>query len=398
MMHLSRFSDIMAKCSSCAFCQATCPVFQADLTETHMPRARMQIIRGSLLRDELPVSGRVREVVDRCLMCGNCHRTCPAGVPIDSIVACARHALHPGGSVNPLVRPFFRSFLENRGHTALAAAALRMGRFAYPKGLPLPAAEPFLKTHRGVFPARGETRAKVAYFVGCATNSFYPDTALAALRALTENGVEVTVVPDLSCCGMPTLAGGDLALAESLAKKNIAALAALSADAIVTDCTTCGLVFKKKIPELLAEENDDWKQKAQAVSAKVFEATEYLMNLGLVKAPAPRPVRATYHVPCHRSWSPGLDDAPRRALARVPELFLAEMDRPDACCGAGGAYFTRDPVLSEKIREPKIADIENLSVSMIVTQCPMCRSYLAQAFPEKSVVHPVSLLCPADAV
>lgn len=395
MMDLARFSLIMDKCSHCAFCQATCPVYSADLTETHMPRARMQLIRASLLTDELPVTSRIRDIVDRCLLCGNCHRTCPAQVPIDSIVACARHALHPRGTLNPLVRTVLHSFMRRRQYMPLIASAARMAKFAYPKGMPLPVAEPFLKTHSGVFPAKGETRAKVAYFVGCATNSFYPDTAKATLLALTENGVEVTVVPDASCCGMPAISSGELDLARDLARKNLAALGTEGIDAIVTDCTTCGMVFKKKIPELF-EGGSEENKAAQALSAKIVEATEYLMNLGLVKDPPARPLRATYHIPCHRSWSEGLDEAPRKALAQVPDLTLSEMEKPDACCGAGGAYFTKDPALSENILSPKAADIAAQDVSVIVTQCPMCRAWLSSAFPDKNVIHPVSLLCGGD--
>jgi len=82
-------------------------------------------------------------------------------------------------------------------------------------------------------PARGKARARVAYFVGCATNTLYPDTGKAAVDVLTHNGIEVVVPEGQVCCGMPALADGDLPLVQEMAQKNVAALTACDVDAIV---------------------------------------------------------------------------------------------------------------------------------------------------------------------
>ncbi|MFH2100235.1 MAG: (Fe-S)-binding protein, partial [Pseudomonadota bacterium] len=96
-MELEKYTDAMAKCSYCAFCQAACPVFKEDLLETHMPRARMDILRAALLDGELANTRRVRSILDRCLLCGTCVRTCPAGVPVDDIVIAARSQVYGAG-------------------------------------------------------------------------------------------------------------------------------------------------------------------------------------------------------------------------------------------------------------------------------------------------------------
>ena len=85
MLSLELYEDMMAKCSYCQFCQATCPVYLEDHLETHLARARVELIRAALLEGSMPVTERLREVVSRCLLCGNCVQTCPAVIPVDEI-------------------------------------------------------------------------------------------------------------------------------------------------------------------------------------------------------------------------------------------------------------------------------------------------------------------------
>jgi len=93
MLDLRTYQSAMEKCCDCGFCQATCPVFLEDLLETHVARARMGLIRECLVEHSHPVTERLREVVNRCLLCTTCTRTCPARLPVDEIVIAARHEL-----------------------------------------------------------------------------------------------------------------------------------------------------------------------------------------------------------------------------------------------------------------------------------------------------------------
>ena len=49
MQDLESYRDMMAKCSHCGLCQATCPVYLEDFLQTHLARARMDLIRAVLL-------------------------------------------------------------------------------------------------------------------------------------------------------------------------------------------------------------------------------------------------------------------------------------------------------------------------------------------------------------
>ena len=234
----------------------------------------------------------------------------------------------------------------------------------------------------------------MAYFVGCATNAFYPDTGEAVLKVLGRNGIEIVLPDGLVCCGLPAMVDGDMETAREMMRENILILAEQDVDAVITDCTSCGLMFKDKAAKIFPAD-DPVLEKVDAIASKIWEATDYLNHMGLVDEPDAFPEDYTYHMPCHRSWSPTLDDAPRKLLADVPESRLVEMEHPGKCCGAGGTFFVEYKNLAEDIRSVKTGDIEKTGAKTVITQCPACRTYLSPALGEGRVVHPLYLLAKA---
>jgi len=396
MRDLNQYRESMLKCSWCEFCQATCPIYLEDLLETHVARSRLNLIRMCLLEKTLPRSDRFKEIVDRCLCCTNCSQTCPAKIPVEEMVMAARSILYQGKRRNPLQRALLRRFMEQRGlgkaMAAMQSLAAALG-FSFEE-VPAITAAPFLDQPRGRVPAVGETRGRVAYFVGCATNSFYPGTAEDVVGVLTRNGLEVMIPEGLVCCGLPALAEGDFDTAEELARKNYPVLTALEADAILTDCTSCGMTLKSKAMKVLPDQ-DPLRLKAELLAPKVWEVTDYLNQIGLSSPPSALPKKFTYHAPCHRGWTNTLTAAPINLLAKVPGAELIELEYPQRCCGAGGAFSLEHPDLSRRIRAKKIEDILQTGAKTVLTQCPACRSFLIPALPEHTVLHPISFLARA---
>ena len=241
MLDLRKYEDWIQKCSRCKFCQATCPVFLEELLETYTAGARINLIYACLAKGEFPTSERFREVLDRCLLCTSCVQGCPPNIPVDEIVVIARHNLYQGKRRDVMRRNVLRGFMERRGFGSILAKAgaviSELGLF--PSDFPAPAEKPFSELCRGIVPAEGKTRAKVAYFVGCATNAFYPDTAEDVVRVMSVNGIEVIIPEGIVCCGLPALVDGDIETALGFAQKNVEILAELDVDAIITDCTSC---------------------------------------------------------------------------------------------------------------------------------------------------------------
>lgn len=358
----------------------------------------MDLIRASLVEGTVPVTGRLREVVDRCLLCTNCTQTCAAGVPVHEIVIAARHRLYGEKRAGAVRGLLLRGFMRRRGPgPLLGKAGFLAGRLGWkPDGLAVPASRALLgRTPDRVRP-EGKARGRVAYFVGCATNTFYPDTALAVLEVLTRNGFEVLLPRGLACCGMPALAEGDLASVRALVRRNVAVLAGEDVDACVTDCTSCGMMFRDKALKVLSDD-DPCRADARKVAERFWEVTDWLDQAGLSADPRALNLPYTYHVPCHRGWKPGLKDAPRRLLDRVPGLERVEMGDPEGCCGAGGSFFLGHRGLATAIRSRKLEDIRGTDVRTVITQCPACRSFLSKPLNGCEILHPVALLARAYA-
>jgi glycolate oxidase iron-sulfur subunit len=396
MLDLDRYRDMMAKCSHCGLCQATCPVYLEEFLQTHLARARVDLIRAVLVEGTLPVTKRFREVLDRCLLCTNCSQTCPAGVEPDEIIAAARNQVYRGKRRDPVRRQLLRRFMEKRGMKGLmgkaGSVAHKMGWT--PEELPAPASRPFEKRFKGKVPAKGKARAKVAYFVGCATNTLYPDTGKAVVNVLAHNDIEVFIPEGLVCCGMPALAEGDLPLVQEMVRKNVPILAACEVDAVVTDCTSCGMMFRTKAAKTLSDD-DPLRPQAEALADKMWEVTDYLNQIGLSAEPPPLSETYTYHIPCHRGWTPTVNDAPRELLGSIPEADLVELEDPEKCCGAGGTFFMDFKELATDIRAKKMADIQQTGAKTVLTQCPACRSYLRTQLDDGRVTHPIVLLARA---
>ncbi len=391
MIKLEDYSDLIEKCSYCGYCQEACPVYLAELFEPYTARNRINLIKAVLIDNSWPVNAKVKEIIDCCLLCTNCVRTCSCQVPIDEIVVAARSKIQKGFEIRKTVT---KKILTTR---RFAGMLCRIGSvvtsLGFPlKDLPVLAQEPFEKKYSGIYPCRGEPRAKVAYFVGCATNFLYPDTGQSVVKVLNQNGIEVIIPTGQVCCGLPVIAEGDLESARKMIERNIQIFARLEVDAIITDCTSCGMMFKTKASKLLPEE---LATVAKAVADKFWEATDYLNTMGLTQKPKLLAEKFTYHVPCHHGWASTVKDAPRHLLAQIPEAEIDEMEKPESCCGAGGAFFLSHRELSEKIRSQKIQRIKNTNAATVVTQCPVCRFYIASKLNEQKVVHPIGFLAKA---
>ena len=234
----------------------------------------------------------------------------------------------------------------------------------------------------------------MAYFVGCGTNFLFPDTGVATVQVLTRNGWEVVIPAGQVCCGIPAMAEGDLAAAREMVVTNLKLFDLENVDAVITDCTSCGLMLKENFSKML-EPEDPLQEKAQAWADKIFEITDFLQQQGLTDTPATLDACFTYHVPCHRGWSPTVVDAPRELLGNLPGAELRELPDPEKCCGAAGTFFMEHRDLSESIRSHRVEQIEASEVQTVITQCPVCRFYLSAGLAHQQVTHPVIMLAQA---
>ena len=379
--------DDANKCMKCGFCMYNCPIYKVDHIESHVARGRNMLIKQAGDK-RIPIDDDYAERLSYCLLCGRCEAICPAKVPSPDINVAARTNLIGQKGLSLPKRAVYRGILKNRKVMAnlLGAAArvpgvstkggkplLHMADFTsiFTKGLSLPRlSRSFLSSRlpeRTLPPAGVKTKGQVAIFPGCAFEFFFADIGESIVSVLANAGYEVVYIRDLTCCGLAVRSAGDIKTAQLMAQHNIEKLAAF--DRIITGCATCGSALKDY--GRWFTDNDPWKARAQAFSAKISDFSEFMAKEGF-QPQTVEPVTVTYHDPCHLKWHQGISSQPRELLRSIEGVKYVEMEGADDCCGLGGAFSLAHRDISLAIQDKKMQSIKNSGAQIVVTSCPGC--------------------------
>ncbi|GIL01394.1 MAG: Fe-S oxidoreductase [Alphaproteobacteria bacterium] len=199
-------------------------------------------------------------------------------------------------------------------------------------------------------------RPRTALFVTCLVDLFRPSVGFAAVKLLEAAGCEVHVPVSQTCCGQPAWNSGDRADTRAIAEQVIIAFEKF--DYVVAPSGSCAGMLKKHYPEVFAGD-PAWQARATAFAGKVSELVSFLADeMGMAAVEATCPAKATYHDSCSGLRELGVRDQPRRLLASVKGLKLAEMKEADVCCGFGGTFAVKYPEISNAIVGEKAANVE----------------------------------------
>lgn len=205
---------------------------------------------------------------------------------------------------------------------------------------------------------------RVALFVTCLVDLMRPSIGFATARLLEEAGCELVVPDTQTCCGQPAYSAGDRSAAKQLAKKVIGEFAGF--DYVVAPSGSCAEHIRNAYPLLLADEAD-WLPRAQELSARTFELTDFLVNvLRVDSVPGRFAGSVTYHDSCSGLRGLGIREQPRALLAKVPGLELREMAGADECCGFGGAFSVKFGELSAAIAARKSGNVRASGADAVV--------------------------------
>ena len=244
------------------------------------------------------------------------------------------------------------------------------------------------------FPARGETKHRVAFMAGCIANISFARLNEATVRVLQRNGCKVTLPPEQGCCGALQVHAGLRDIGRRQAKQNIEAFEKGNFDAIITNAAGCGSVVKE-YPELF-EHDPAWHARAEAFSSKVKDVTEFLAGIELNRDLAPLPLRVTYQDSCHLLHGQKVRNAPRTILAAIPQLDFRELPLSEICCGSAGVYNVEHTEMSMALLEKKMQMVATTGADTIATANPGCMLQLrvgAERFGQgQRVLHVVELL------
>jgi L-lactate dehydrogenase complex protein LldE len=204
---------------------------------------------------------------------------------------------------------------------------------------------------------------RVGLFVTCLVDLLRPSVAFAAVKLLEDAGCSVEV-PVQTCCGQPAFNSGARATTRDIAEQVIEAFA--SVDFVVAPSGSCAGMLKIHYPELFRGD-PNWQPRADAFAAKTFELVSFLTEIcGVTRVAARLDAVATYHDACSGLRELGVRAAPRRLLASVEGLRLAEMRDADVCCGFGGTFCVKYPDISNAIVGKKAANIAATGASLLL--------------------------------
>jgi glycolate oxidase iron-sulfur subunit len=420
----------VSTCVHCGLCLEACPTYRELRVEMDSPRGRIYLMKG-LLEGKLAPEEKVLKHLDQCLDCRACETACPSGVEYAHILERTRTVLAPHrklGAAGRLFRWFgLSALLPSRVVQALVfkllwlqqrLGLLRLGgwlakRRLLPRRLagavrqapPVPWAS-FRQQHAGawdgtrralVFPARGESRHRVAMVTGCLADQLLPEVNTATIRVLTENGCSVEVLRGEVCCGALHIHNGARDRAQALARANVRAFRDRGYQAIVSNAAGCSAELRR-YDELL-----DGDAQASAFAAQVRDVSEFLCQIGFRPPAGPGPLTGSVanDEPCHLLHAQQISDPPRQLLRAIPGLHLVPLDDADTCCGSAGAYSLLQPDLAGRIGDRKTAAIARSGAQIVATGNPGCLLQIRQGLQAAglmvNVKHPVELLADAYA-
>jgi len=207
----------------------------------------------------------------------------------------------------------------------------------------------------------------IQLFITCITDSLFPQTGEAVVDILHRLGMDVEFPPGQTCCGQPQFNAGLRKEACAIAQHTIRAYENTTGD-IVTPSGSCAHMLRHNFLELF--ENDPlWLPRAKAFGERVYEFTQYLVDvLGVTDVGAHWDGMLTYHPSCHTLRGISVDKQPRALLQNVKGATIVNLPNDQECCGFGGVMSVEHPELSAEWLKRKIKNLEaSQSPTLVVT-------------------------------
>ena len=84
------------------------------------------------------------------------------------------------------------------------------------------------------------------------------------------------------------------------------------------------------------------------------------------------PMRVAYHDACHLRHAQGIHAEPRRLLATIPGLEVAEIEEATLCCGSAGVYNLLHPEPANQLGDRKVENLLATKADAVISANPGC--------------------------
>ena len=235
------------------------------------------------------------------------------------------------------------------------------------------------------------SKFKVAIFGTCYGEHNDPKSVIDLVDVLRHNNVEVKLIKNTQCCGMPKMELGDLETVVKYANENITPLKKLVDDGykLIAPIPSCVLMFKNELPMIISD-NEDIK----LISKAFFDPFEYLSFLNasgqLDTNFSAIEKEVLYQMACHQRVQ-NIGSHTKRILGLIPDLDVNIAER---CSGHDGTYGVRKEThtYAVKIGEPVAKKITD-NTDLVVSDCVMAGNHIAHIATQNiEAIHPITLV------
>jgi len=213
----------------------------------------------------------------------------------------------------------------------------------------------------------------ITLFIPCFVDLMFPRVGISMVRVLEKLGHRVICPEAVACCGQPAFNSGYWDEARAVAVNVLQQLS--DAEVVVIASGSCGAMLKKFYPELFA--GTVQAAAAATLADRCYEFSDFLVSrLGVTDLGARFPARVTFHDGCHGLRELGVKQPPRKLLSKVRDLQLVEMAEAETCCGFGGTFAAKFPMISTAMGEVKCASAGETGADYIVSNDSSCLMHL----------------------
>lgn len=220
---------------------------------------------------------------------------------------------------------------------------------------------------------------KIALFIPCYVNQFYPQVAIATLEVLEKCGVSVAYPEAQTCCGQPLGNAGYEQQSVEVCELFVKTFQEYAY--IVAPSGSCVHHVKHHFNMLPQTEA------VQKVRNTIYEFSEFLVKvLKVTRLGAKFPYRVGLHQSCHglRGLRLGPASELRDDHYPVVEALLKEvegleqvpLDRADECCGFGGTFAVTQAAVSVAMGRDRIGDHLRNKAQVITATDMSCLMHL----------------------
>ena len=214
---------------------------------------------------------------------------------------------------------------------------------------------------------------KVTLFIPCFVDLMFPQVGISMVKILEQLGHSVECPEEVACCGQPAFNSGYWPEARPIAVNVLDKLK--DAEVVVIASGSCGAMLKVFYGELFA--GTEHSKSAGILAAKCYEFSDFLVTkLGITDLGARFAAKVTFHDGCHGLRELGNKKPARQLLSRVKGLELVEMADVETCCGFGGTFAAKFPMISTAMGEVKCAAALDTGAEYIVSNDSSCLMHL----------------------